>query len=62
MYSIVHSVAVGIALFATVALGDTGASTTTNLVTINNPITNQVLTPSQQFTVQYTVNGINKSE
>lgn len=30
----------------------------TSLVTITNPVSNQVLIPNQQVIVQYTVNGV----
>lgn len=33
-----------------------------NLITVNNPVANQILTPGQQVIVKYTVNGVPQSE
>jgi hypothetical protein len=58
MYYIIYVIA-GIWLFATCSVfGDNS----TNLVSINYPIVNQMLNPSQLFMVQYTMNGVQESE
>lgn len=59
MYNIIHIV---VLLLAVIAVTVADEATTTTLVTINNPKTNQMLIPSQQLILQYTINGVPSSK
>lgn len=59
MYNIINYIAFFLAVI-TVAVAD--EATTSALVTITNPKINQMLTPSQQLILQYTINGVSLSK
>ncbi|KAL9553606.1 hypothetical protein MBANPS3_003201 [Mucor bainieri] len=59
MYNIIRFIALLLAVITTVAVAD--EATTNALVTITNPKVNQMLIPSQQLILQYTINGVSSN-